>query len=340
MGHDLVLYPHQEEAIVYALDLDPDAAVPQGFTVKRHSLGADGFGQLRQLLQTDLAALSIGTVGVAPDSGRHVLPGNSAENSPFSVPLIHDFLSSVTVQETDFFAQQAMRKTAAEVEKIQRANDIAAFGLRAFYANLQPGRTEAELAALVEGAIQSQSGKHGSSLARAWAYIQAGPNSAKAGTYSRSSGYAMQAGDMVVLEMGTWVDGYWSDLTRTAVVGTPSADQARLIETVQTAQQAAIDAMRPGVSHADVDTAARQIMEAAGYGAAFTHHTGHHVGFRYHDYGPLAAPGSTEPLAEGMIITIEPGAYGELFGGGCRFEENVLVTESGARVLSDQQIRG
>ena len=83
-----------------------------------------------------------------------------------------------------------------------------------------------------------------------------------------------------------------------------------------------------------VDRAARDVLEARGYGTGFTHATGHQVGFRYHDAGPKLETGSTALLEEGMVVTVEPGAYSNAFGGGAHFEDNVYVDEVGAEVLS------
>lgn len=340
-GMTVALIPRAGDPIQYPIELEPEAALAKDIMVKKYEFDASGgFSGLKAMLEYDLKQLGIKTVGVAPDSGRHAPAGNSAEAMPFSVPLVHDLLSSVSVHETDFFAQQMLHKTAYEIEKIQLANDIAAYGLRAFYENLQAGKSEVKVAAEVEYAIRTLSGKHGTSLTRAWAYVQGGKNSALAGTYSRSSGYVLQDGDLVVLELATFVDGYWSDLTRTGVVGQASDIQKQLLEAVSDAQQAALGALKAGVEGQEVDAAARMVLIDAGFGDAFTHHTGHQVGFRYHDYGPMLAPHSKALLESGMIVTIEPGAYGVALGGGCRFEENVVITTGGYRILSDKSIRG
>jgi Xaa-Pro aminopeptidase len=141
-------------------------------------------------------------------------------------------------------------------------------------------------------------------------------------------------GDLVVLELAVCVDGYWSDLTRTACVGEPDERQRALLGAVREAQAAAIRAVRPGVTGEEVDGAARSILEQRGYGAGFTHNCGHHVGFRYHDRGPVHQQGSRLPLQAGMTVTIEPGAYGPEYGGGARFEDDVLVIPGGAEILS------
>ena len=145
---------------------------------------------------------------------------------------------------------------------------------------------------------------------------------------------------MVLLELVTCVDGYWSNISRTGVVGNPNNAQVRLMETVEHAQQSAIELIKPGVPHEQIDMAARDIIGAGGYGDSFIHDTGHHTGFRYHDFGPAIARGAKAPLQEGMIITVEPGAYGVDYGGGCRYKDDVLVTSEGYSVLSDRSIKG
>jgi Xaa-Pro aminopeptidase len=145
---------------------------------------------------------------------------------------------------------------------------------------------------------------------------------------------------MVAVELATCVDGYWSDLTRTGVVGAPDEKQAALLAAVREAQEAAIREVRVGVTCGQVDAAARRILNERGYGAGFTHSTGHQVGLRYHDPGPALEASSTVRLEAGMIVTVEPGVYGAAFGGGARFEDNILVTEDGPISLSPHELVG
>ena len=164
--------------------------------------------------------------------------------------------------------------------------------------------------------------------------VQSGPNSADAGRFNRSTARRLENGDLVLIELATCVNGYWSDLTRTAAVGSPKPAVAPLLDLARDAQQAAIDGVRPGVSAARIDALARDKIAAQGLSSFFTHHTGHHVGFRYHDPGFIIAPGESAVLEPGMVITIEPGVYVPERGGGARIEDNVLVTDSGHEVLS------
>jgi len=137
-----------------------------------------------------------------------------------------------------------------------------------------------------------------------------------------------------LIELATCINGYWSDLTRTSAVGSTTAAVEEILTTVKDAQRSSIDGVRPGISAAEIDALARKTLAARGLSSFFTHHTGHHVGFRYHDPGFLLAPDVNAKLEPGMVITIEPGAYVPERGAGARIEDNVLVTESGHEVLS------
>ncbi len=133
--------------------------------------------------------------------------------------------------------------------------------------------------------------------------------------------------------MAAVIDGYWSDLTRVAVAGEPTEKQREIYDLVLRAQTAAIQKMLPGVSFSEVDRAARQIIEAGGYGKYFVHITGHGIGLRYHEFIPLLHPQVEGRLATGMVSSVEPGVYVPDWGG-IRLEDNVAVTEEGPEYLS------
>ena len=330
------LYPAVGEPLFYTISLEPPELLPASIVTRLYDTDAE----LKSFLTNDLNARRLERVGYSVESGRHALPAHTGEFPPYYTGYVADLLGERGVPG-DLLAQQMNRKTPYEVEKVVAANQVAAHGLRVFFQSVRPGVTEVEVAGKVEAAIHGQTGQQGCKMARGWGFVQAGPNSARAGSASRSSSYALQTGDLVVLEMATMVDGYWSDLTRTLVVGGQIAPaQQALMSAVREAQTAALATVRAGVRHADVDRAARSVLEQHGFGQNFIHHTGHHVGFRYHDHGPSLLGHVNEPLLAGNIITIEPGAYGHGIGGGCRFEENVLVTEEGYRVLSPYHLTG
>jgi Xaa-Pro aminopeptidase len=142
----------------------------------------------------------------------------------------------------------------------------------------------------------------------------------------------VQEGEPVLLELGVVADGYWSDRTRTVAAGRPGDRLAEVLHAVNAAQDRAILLARPGVPAAEVDAAARRVLREAGLDAEFLHGTGHGLGFRYHEPRPLIAPSSRDVLQEGMIHSVEPGAYSRAFGG-VRTEDDVLIAEAGAAVL-------
>jgi Xaa-Pro aminopeptidase len=164
--------------------------------------------------------------------------------------------------------------------------------------------------------------------------VQSGPNSADAGRFNRSTARRLENGDLVLIELATCVNGFWSDLTRTVAVGSPNPEVEQILALVTEAQQAALDEVRPSITAGDIDRAARDRIASQGFAAFFTHWTGHHVGFRYHDPGFGIVPGESAKLERGMVVTIEPGVYVRERGAGARIEDDVLVTESGHETLS------
>ena len=129
-------------------------------------------------------------------------------------------------------------------------------------------------------------------------------------------------------------DGYYADLTRMRAAGRISAEAQEAYRAVREAQQAAVQAVRPGVAWAEVDAAARGTLRRHGYGDAFVHHTGHGLGFRYHEAIPFLHPEARGVLEEGMVTSIEPGIYGPGYGG-IRIEDNVAVGADGPVILSE-----
>jgi Xaa-Pro aminopeptidase len=137
----------------------------------------------------------------------------------------------------------------------------------------------------------------------------------------------------LLFDWGANVDGYCSDLTRTHAIGRPPARFREIFRVVLGAQQAAIEAIRPGASTRTIDAAARKLIARAGYGKHFGHGLGHGIGLAVHELPRLSRVAAPEPLLPGMVVTVEPGIYLPGFGG-VRIEDDVLVTESGCEVLS------
>ena len=342
-GASLLVYFADAEPVLFVPQIEPRDHIPAGLRVQEYPWGdlkcSDPYSVLVSAIGDELVKAKIGgnQVGTNPSASRISLPIQAAEQIPipegFSGQL-SAFTAKPDARRGTGFAKLYLRKTPEEIDAIRIASQVANIGLEAFFENSQPGITEAEVAAAVESAIYRQIGHNGIFHSRGWAMVQSGPNSADAGRFNRSTGRHLENGDLVVIELATCVNGYWSDLTRTAAVGSPKAEAQKILATVKDAQQAAVDGVRPGVSAAEVDALARDKIAAQGLSSFFTHHTGHHVGFRYHDPGFLILPGESTKLEPGMVITIEPGVYVPERGAGARIEDNVLVTESGHEVLS------
>ncbi|MET8351633.1 MULTISPECIES: Xaa-Pro peptidase family protein [unclassified Micromonospora] len=192
---------------------------------------------------------------------------------------------------------------------------------------LRPGRTEAEVAADIATAIRAAG-----HVSVDFVIVAAGPNGASPhhGTSDRPIG----AGEPVVVDIGgTMTSGYRSDCTRTYVAGGPApAEFQAYYAVLRDAQRAAVAAVRPGISGAAADAAAREPIAAAGYGPAFLHRTGHGIGLDGHEE-PYLVAGNDRPLEAGMAFSIEPGIY--LAGRhGARIEDIVVCTTDGVQRLN------
>jgi Xaa-Pro aminopeptidase len=191
---------------------------------------------------------------------------------------------------------------------------------------LRPGVKEVEVAAEMELAAR----RGGAEEMSFPTIIASGARSAL--PHGRASTQPIPSGAFVVCDFGVILSGYCSDQTRTVWVGSVPQDARRSYEAVREAQQAAIEAVRPGIAVGEVDAAARKVLKKAGLGRHFTHSTGHGVGLEIHE-SPRVAAGQSEVLMPGMVITIEPGVY---FPGkwGVRIEDMVAVTAAGCEVLT------
>jgi Xaa-Pro dipeptidase len=341
-GLSFLLSMSDGEKILFVPELEPPVSASADVRIVSYPWGnihcTNPFSVLDSTLQSvlDQRGITRADIGFLHSPGRSALPATFAEEAALpeiEIARLTQGMSNNSAFETAFVALY-LHKTQEEIERIRLANQVARIGLDAWRSALVPEATEAEAAAKAESAVLSQTGRDEIDTARAWAMVQSGPNTMNAGRFNRSSGRRLAPGDLVLIEMATCVNGYWSDLTRTATVGDVPSFASDLLHAVSESQKTAIHAISPGISAGEVDAIARHALQKAGFADYFTHALGHHVGFRYHDPGFVIAPGASDVLQSGMVITIEPGAYVPSMLAGARIEDNIAINDNGVEVLS------
>jgi Xaa-Pro aminopeptidase len=222
--------------------------------------------------------------------------------------------------------RQRMIKDSQELSILRAAVRLGAVVYEEAQTTIRPGTPESEVAGILEFAAR-RAGADSMSFAT---IVAAGKRGAL--PHGRASAQPIPRRGFVVVDSGVILRGYCSDMTRTVHMGRVSQEERRWYKAVLEAQLAGIAAVIPGKAAAQVDQAARQVLCAAKLDRYFTHSTGHGVGLEIHE-PPRLGKEQTEPLAPGMVITIEPGVYipGK---GGIRIEDMVLVTEHGCQVLT------
>jgi Xaa-Pro aminopeptidase len=217
-------------------------------------------------------------------------------------------------------------KDEGEIARLAAAAAIADVALADVRHRLAEGPTEAELALELEWQMR-RLGAEGPSFET---IVASGPNGAM--PHHRAGPRRIVEGDLVVIDFGALVEGYHSDMSRTVMIGEPSATQARMYDVVAEAQAAGVAAVRTGVEAQAVDEACRSVIRDAGWEDAFLHSTGHGVGLDIHE-SPRVSTTADAKLVDGHVVTVEPGVYLSEHGG-VRIEDMVVVTPDGCRVLT------
>ena len=216
-------------------------------------------------------------------------------------------------------------KTADEIDRLRAAATAADEAMRAIAAEPLAGRTEAEVSARIREHLLAAGHDEAG-----FAIVASGPNAAS--PHHTAGDRRIGAGDAIVLDIGGVRDGYCSDTSRTAFVGTPDPEFVALYEVLREAQRAACDAVRPGIPAAEIDAVARGIITDAGYGDAFIHRTGHGIGLETHEE-PYLVSSNPAPLVEGHAFSVEPGIYIR-DRWGARIEDIVICTDTGGERLN------
>jgi Xaa-Pro aminopeptidase len=219
-----------------------------------------------------------------------------------------------------------MRKDEAEIEALAEVGRLTDAAWTEFVESAQiAGLTEAQAAKKLGEMMEKQG------LSWKGGICASGPNSAS--PHHHTGDRVIQRGDAVVFDWGSTYKGYHSDITRTVFIGEPTEEFRKVYDIVRRANQAAFDAVKPGVECQAIDKAARDVITAEGYGDAFIHRTGHGLGLDVHEE-PYMVNGNTLPLEEGMVFSDEPGIYLEgKFG--VRVEDIVVCTNDGARRFNE-----
>jgi len=244
-------------------------------------------------------------------SRKALSPGHRAFFQPLAEPLVSNL------------------RLIKDEEELRLMKQAAQMGVDLFHEllpQLHSGIPETTVAALLEHSARSR-GADGMSFET---IVASGLRSAL--PHGRATAQRLPRKGFLTLDFGVILNGYCSDMTRTVFLGRPTQRERITYDAVREAQQAAVAAVKPGVSCGDVDEAARSVLRKAGLAEYFTHSTGHGVGLEIHE-APRIAADQSQSLVPGMVVTIEPGVYiaGEF---GVRIEDMVAVTPQGGQVLT------
>lgn len=274
---------------------------------------------------------------VGCESGPTVEPA-SYVGMHFFGTAIHRLLAEILPDEAISSADDVLSRvrsvlSPAEQAKVRRACDVAGRAFLDGAERLCASLKETEVASLFEDFTDN--------VARAGGFVfcMSGPNSAEAyAAYQRSRSRKIEPGDLILIHCNSYVDGYWTDITRTFCLGTPDDHKRRMYDAIFAAREAALAAIQPGVKAAGVDRAARTVLSRYGFEKEFKHGLGHGVGFAAinHHAVPRLHPASKDVLQPGMIFNIEPAIYIDGFGG-IRHCDMVLVTDTGPELLTPFQ---
>jgi Xaa-Pro aminopeptidase len=208
-------------------------------------------------------------------------------------------------------------KDEEEITELDRAAELADQAITYIANEIKPGRTERQLAKLAGGFLREKGAEEESFET----IVTSGPNSSM--PHASSTDRVVEKGDLVLVDLGALVNGYHSDISRTFVVGKPTAEQAAMHAAVAQASRMVFDSIKTGLAAAEVDEVCRSYLGNYGGPAKLLHGLGHGVGLEIHER-PQLGTGSTDELKDGMVFTIEPGLYARGLGG-VRVEDMIVL---------------
>jgi len=322
-----------------------------GWADELHALGPgslsdprDALGLLRGPLAQCLRGLELGSGTIGIEMGPVFEPAPYVAFNVYGESL-HEGLRWALPSATFVSAEAPLARlravlTGRELDRVHLACRVAGGAFAAGAARIRAGMSEAEVAEGFRGPLAARGvAAPGVRRADGFVFCMSGPNSAHAyGSHARSTARAVARGDLLLVHCNSYVDGYWTDITRTFALGPPSRRVRELYDAVLAARAAALAVIGAGVEAQEVDRAARDALVSRGLGDAFRHSTGHGVGFAAIDHSaqPRLRPGSPDVLVPGMVCNVEPAVYLDDTGG-IRHCEMVAVTGSGVELLTPFQ---
>ncbi len=260
--------------------------------------------------------LAAGRVGIEAHSTSAHLAGR-----------IQGWLGAATVATSELIETLRETKDDTEIAAIRDAGAVALGALAAVVPEIRIGQRELDVAAHLEHELRVR----GSEWHPFETIVASGPRSAL--PHARTSERVLARGDLLLIDFGARLGGYCSDVTRTFVIGEADQRQRAIHDLVREAQLRARQGIRPGMTGAEADALARELIAERGYGDAFGHSLGHGLGLEVHE-GPRLATSSRRPLPVGAVVTVEPGIY--LPGwGGVRLEDDLWLSADGPVLLTD-----
>ena len=334
-GYDVCVFPRDGEPVLICLEASEEDARRTAWTSNvRFYRGYDPSDPrpptLRALHVAKQEAAEYGTVGLELSLGTQAADRMVGEPTTFTHEWFHAFGAAVD-DATPLLGEARAVKTEQEVERMRLANEIAAAAMEHCKLIIEPGMSEAQIAAEWEGVVHGEgTGWEGKvDLALGFSLVWSGTGIK---TFTATTSRPVVEGEPTLFEIWVCADGYWCDHTKNLVVGELTPPYRELEQGLMAVYADAVDFARPGASLAELDRRIRAGIEAIGYAGQPSHPICHGVGARAHE-PPYAHQAGGGEVAEGMVLAIEPGCYWE-GGGGLRVEDNFLITAGGAEKLS------
>lgn len=305
--------------LVVPADGEPTLVVPELESARAEECGAHRLAPLRPWGETDdpIALVRLLLSDAGADTGPLALQDRLWTS--FTLQLQAALPSASWVPGSQIMRELRLRKTPDEIRALHEVGAAIDAVHAAVPELLRAGRTEAEVGRdIAELILQDHDEVN-------FIIVGSGPNGAS--PHHETGSRVLTEGDAVVVDIGGTRNGYCSDMTRDYVIGHVPDGYGELHAVLETAQDAAVQAVRPGVSAASIDEAARAVIRDAGYGEQFIHRTGHGIGVEEHEE-PWIVGGNDETITAGMAFSVEPGIYvpGRY---GARIEDIVVVTDDG-----------